>query len=93
MDKRYNAGKIYKLVCTDGHYYIGSTITALNYRLNNHKQSSKKELERPVYKYINTIGWDKVAIEILEKYSCNSREELLKKKMNIFKKEKEIHYV
>ena len=79
MDKRYNAGKIYKLVCTDGHYYIGSTITALNYRLNNHKQSTKKELERPVYKYINTIGWDKVTIEILEKYSCNSREELLKK--------------
>ena len=79
MDKRYNAGKIYKLVCTDGHYYIGSTITALNYRLNNHKQSSKKELERPVYKYINTLGWDKVTIEILEKYSCNSREELLKK--------------
>jgi len=85
---RYAAGKIYKLVCTDGHYYIGSTITALNYRLNNHKQSSKKELNRPVYVYINIIGWDDVEIELVEKYSCKSKEELLKKEDEYIQKGK-----
>ena len=25
MTSRYENGTIYKLVCTDGHYYIGST--------------------------------------------------------------------
>jgi len=85
---RYAAGKIYKLVCTTGHFYIGSTITALNYRLNNHKQSSKKDIERPVYKYINTVGWDNVSIELIEKYSCKSKEELLKKEDEYIVKEK-----
>jgi hypothetical protein len=88
MDERYKAGKIYKLVCTDGHYYIGSTITALNYRLNNHKQASKKELIRPVYVYINIIGWDNINIELVEKYSCNSKEELLKKEDEYIQKGK-----
>jgi hypothetical protein len=76
---RYKTGKIYRLMCSDGHYYIGSTITTLNYRLNNHKQSAKKEVNRPVYIYINLIGWNNVEIELIEKYSCNSKEELLKK--------------
>jgi len=86
---RYKAGKIYRLICSDGHYYIGSTITTLNYRLNNHKQSSKKELNRQVYAYINILGWNNVKIELVEKYSCNSKEELLKKEDEYIKKGKD----
>ena len=32
-DNKYNKGKIYKLVCDDGHYYIGSTTQKLYLRL------------------------------------------------------------
>ena len=55
MSNKYNNGKIYKLVCEDGCYYIGSTIQKLNLRFNSHKKSSKKVPCR-VYDHINTMG-------------------------------------
>lgn len=78
MTNKYNNGQIYKLVCKDGHYYIGSTTQKLNHRFNNHKTLSKKEVAR-VYDHINTIGWDKVHIELVENYSCNNKQELNKR--------------
>jgi len=89
MDERYKAGKIYKLVCTDGHYYIGSTINTLNFRFNNHKRAAKLEdATQPSYLYINTIGWENVKIELVEHYSCNSKKELLKKEDDYIQKAK-----
>ena len=78
MSNKYNNGKIYKLVCEDGCYYIGSTIQKLNLRFNSHKKSSKKEVCN-VYDHINDIGWDKVQIELVENYSCNNKQELNKR--------------
>jgi len=75
MSNKYNNSKIYKLVCDDGHYYIGSTTQKLNHRFNNHKNLSKKNILR-VYEHINTIGWDKVHIELVEDYHCNNKNEL-----------------
>jgi len=74
----YELGKIYKLQCSDGYYYIGSTITSLVTRLKNHKGSSKRDLCKnyKVYKHINQIGWDNVQILLLEEYPCNSRKDL-----------------
>jgi hypothetical protein len=74
-NNKYKAGKIYKLTCTDGYYYIGSTIQKLYYRLNHHKYASKTGISR-VYKYINSIGCDKVKIELIEEYPCNDKQEL-----------------
>ena len=74
----YDEGKIYKLSCEDGHYYYGSTITALRTRLHGHKLASKKQPYR-VYAHINTIGWDKVTIELVENYPCADRKELNKR--------------
>jgi hypothetical protein len=75
MENKYHSSKIYKLVCNDGYYYIGSTIQELNNRLNNHKKLSKTGVNK-VYNYINSIGWDNVEIELIEKYKCNSKQEL-----------------
>jgi predicted GIY-YIG superfamily endonuclease len=75
MSNIYNNGKIYKLVCEDGCYYIGSTIQKLNHKFNSHKKSSKKVVCR-VYEHINIIGWDKVQIELVENYSCNNKQYL-----------------
>ena len=78
MSIKYNNGKIYKLVCEDGCYYIGATIQKLNHIFNSHKKSSKKVVCR-VYDHINIIGWDKVQIELVELYPCNNKQELNKR--------------
>ena len=72
---------IYKLVCTDGHYYIGSTTQKLNIIFNRYKYLSKTRTDR-VYEHINILGWDKVNIELIEKYPCNNKKELNKKEEN-----------
>ena len=63
MTNSYDNGKIYKLICDDDHYYIGSTTQKLNHRFNNHKTSAKTGTSK-AYTYINSIGWDKVKIEL-----------------------------
>lgn len=75
MTNIYNNGKIYKLLCDDGHYYIGSTTQKLNHRFNNHKTSAKTGTSK-AYTYINSIGWDKVKIELIEDYPCTIKSEL-----------------
>lgn len=80
----YN-GQIYKLVCNDGHYYIGSTKSELKYRLYQHRQHSLLWPDRKVYEHILTCGWDTVKIECVEKVSCTSRDELRKKENEYIK--------
>lgn len=75
MAPNYNNGKIYRLICEDGHFYIGSTVNSLSARLCGHKQSAKRETS-PVYKHCVSIGWENVDIELIEEYPCNSRKEL-----------------
>lgn len=74
----YETGKIYKLECEDGHFYYGSTICDLRKRLYYHKKSSEKQPYR-VYQHINTIGWDKVKIVLVENFSCENRQQLNQK--------------
>lgn len=77
MANRFENGKIYRLLCDDGHYYIGSTTNELQYRLAGHKGVTISN--QKVYKYINAIGWDHVIIELVETCACNNREELLER--------------
>lgn len=74
----YEKGKIYKLECEDGHFYYGSTIAELRKRLYDHKVASEKQPYR-VYKHINTIGWDKVKIILVENFSCETKKQLNEK--------------
>jgi Uri superfamily endonuclease len=71
----WKTGKIYKLLCKDSHFYIGSTVQTLQARLNRHINSSIKGTSR-AYQYINSIGWDNVHIELIEDYPCNTMKEL-----------------
>jgi hypothetical protein len=73
---KFSNGKIYILTGSDKYYYIGSTITELRYRLNKHKGDAKIK-DTYAYKHFNKLGWDNVKIELLEKYPCNSKEELI----------------
>ena len=74
----YSKGKIYKLQCDDGYYYIGSSVNELRKRFAEHKKDSKTISSR-VYQHINTIGWNQVRIVLVEEYSCENREQLTRK--------------
>lgn len=89
MEDTYLDGKIYRLLCSDGHFYYGSTIQKLNYRFNYHKTAAKKDTKQNVYKYINSIGWDKVKIELVEEFPCKCKKELNKREDYFIKKEKD----
>jgi group I intron endonuclease len=76
----YVFGKIYKLVNNvDDKIYIGSTCTTLARRKSDHKASSKKKPNRPVYQHVNAIGWDNVEIILIEAFACNNKMELEKR--------------
>ena len=79
-------GQVYKLLCDDGHYYIGSTKTDLKYRLYFHKKHACEYPDRKVYKHILECGWDAVKMTCIEAVTCNSREDLLKKENEHIKK-------
>ncbi len=78
---RYTNSKIYKLKCDSDYYYIDSTTTNLLYRLNSHKQTAKKDNETRHNKFFNKIGWDKVRIELIELFPCNTIKELQNRKL------------
>ena len=75
MDTQF-IGYIYKLICSDGSYYIGSTKNILTKRLSYHKSCSAKFPERKIYAHILTVGWDNVKIDCIEECKVNSRKEL-----------------
>ena len=79
-------GKIYRLKCSDGRFYIGYTEKSLEERLKKHisKSKEKREQGRKLYKHISNIGgWEKVKIELLVDVVGTSRAELLSIESNI----------
>jgi len=79
-------GQVYKLLCNDGHYYIGSTKTELKYRLYHHKQHSLLCPDRKVYQHILSCGWENTKILCIEEVLCKTRDELLIKENEHIKK-------
>ena len=77
--EKYSNGKIYKLQCDDGHFYIGSTVFMLYQRLGSHVSQSVLHPERKVYKHICTRGWDNVSIALVEVYPCENNRQLLRR--------------
>lgn len=85
----YDQGKIYKIVCEDGKYYIGSTIRTLKARLTAHKHASSKTQTNSAYNHIKTIGWDKVTIELIELFPCENKNQLLERETWFIARHKE----
>lgn len=72
----YQNGKIYRIPVGDEEY-IGSTAQTLSQRRNNHFQKSKVANYK-LYQAINNLPeqWNGISLYLLEKYPCNSKEEL-----------------
>jgi predicted GIY-YIG superfamily endonuclease len=64
---------VYKIVCPDGCYYIGSTVQQVKNRIYEHIR--KSVIDRKVYNHIRSIGWDNVNIIILESCDEDKRRE------------------
>lgn len=74
---KYSNSKIYKIISNKEpkYYYIGSTITELNVRLNRHKANSKMSPNTKIYKYFIDIEWD-VTIQLIEEVNITNSKEL-----------------
>jgi predicted GIY-YIG superfamily endonuclease len=75
----YETAKIYKLVCSDGYYYIGSTVRTLKLRFASHKHASKTTDTNAAYNHIKTLGWENVTIELVELFPCETKDQLLQR--------------
>ena len=73
----YQNGKMYKFINDiDDEIYVGSTVNKLCIRFADHKASPRKQVDRRVYKHINTNGgWEHVKIILNENYPCASKED------------------
>jgi hypothetical protein len=67
--------KIYKIVCSDGHWYVGSTKALLINRLAQHTYMAKQRPAMKVYKHILSLGWDNVKIELIKEVKSNVLQE------------------
>jgi len=76
MPVDYKNGKIYKLSCPDGHYYIGSTAMKLEQRLYFHKHAITNKTHGGTYTYFQKIPVDEITIELIEDCPCESKKEL-----------------
>ena len=71
-------GRIYIIRnCLDDDTYIGSTTQQLSKRFYDHKVNSQDTNKKcPLYNKIRELGQDKFYIELIEKYPCETKEEL-----------------
>ena len=79
MKQNFENAKIYKIINdVNNEIYIGSTCNTLIKRFSSHKSDSKKEkfINRPLYKLINEIGFERFRIELIEDYPCENKYQL-----------------
>lgn len=76
----YTKSLIYRMVCEDGRFYIGSTVLSLAVRFGQHKRAVVNGVNSKVYKHIRAIGGvEKVKIELVaDNLGITTRDELLR---------------
>ena len=80
----YQNGRIYKIVCnTTGLEHINATTLPLCQRIAQHREEFKRFLNGTNKQYCDSykvLSSNDYQINLLEKYPCNSKEELTAKK-------------
>ena len=82
MKVDYSKGKIYKITNDyNDHVYIGSSCDTLTKVFSKHKSESTSQykMNRPLYKLINDIGFERFRIELICDYSCEDKYQLYQK--------------
>ena len=89
-DNKFKNGKIYRIVSDDdSKTYYGRTTLPLSYRMSYHKAYWKtfkngKGNFLSAFEIFDEFGFEKIRIELVELYPCNSKQEL---------KQRERHYI
>ena len=84
---KYQYGVIYKITNTvePNLVYIGSTTNDLNIRMSKHKYDARNRPDKSkLYPLMNEIGIDNFMIEEIEKFPCESKEELRKARRRLY---------
>ena len=79
MSQDFSKAKIYKITNDfNNEVYIGSTCNTLNRRFIKHKSDSKRDenKNRPIYKLMNEIGFERFRIQLIEDYHCEDKYQL-----------------
>jgi len=79
MSQDFNKSKIYKITNDyNNDVYVGSTCDTLVRRFIRHKAATKNEVNknRPLYKLMNEIGFERFRIELIEDYPCQDKYQL-----------------
>ena len=89
----YQNGKIYVIKSYQcDMVYIGSTTQSLSMRMGGHRATYKHYLKTGIKRHMTSshhiLKYDDNYIELVEKYPCNDREELLKREGEIVKETK-----
>ena len=82
MKVDYLQGKVYKVTNDyNEDVYVGSTCDTLAKRFSKHKQNARDPvcMERPFYKLINEIGFERFRIELICDCPCEDKYELRQK--------------
>ncbi len=83
----FTKGKIYKITNDfNNDIYIGSTCDKLTKRFSHHKAVIKREIQRPLYKLMDEIGFERFRIELIEDYPCQDKYELRQKESDYIRK-------
>ena len=81
----FTKGKIYKITNDfNDDIYVGSTCNILTKRFSHHKAIISTEQQRPLYKLMAEIGFERFRIELIENYPCKDKYEL---------RQREGHYI
>ena len=81
----FTKGKNYKRTNDfNNHIYVGSTCNILTKRFSHHKAIISTEQQRPLYKLMAEIGFERFRIELIENYPCKDKYEL---------RQREGHYI
>ena len=83
MKTDYSKGKIYKITNDyNDHVYIGSTCDTLSKNFSKHKsnKSTQDRMNKPLYKLMNEIGFERFRIELICNSPCEDIYQLNKKK-------------
>lgn len=76
----FGNSKIYKIVNdVDDEIYIGSTTMTLSKRMSCHRDKCKINGNRKIYSHMNSVGINHFRVILLEKFPCESKDELLRK--------------
>lgn len=73
----FQFGKIYKIVNNvNDDFYVGSTVTTLALRMSRHRASAKTQTHLKMFKAFGEIGVNNFSIELIEDFSCDTKQEL-----------------